>query len=176
MTFLNKDIQVIEMAATHVDSLVQAFTNANWPKPAELFYEYIDQQKDGLLYAWVASYQNNIAGYVTLNFRSKYSYFTQNNIPEIMDLNVLPQYRGLRIGSKLLLAAENKGFLFSKKVGLGVGLYADYGIAMQMYFRYGYCPDGKGVTYQYAYCKAGDYVQLDDDLNIWLLKELPDAY
>jgi GNAT superfamily N-acetyltransferase len=175
MTFLNKDIQVIELAAIHVDSIVEAFANANWPKAAELFYEYIEQQKDSLLYAWVALYQDNIAGYVTLNLRSKYSYFAQNNIPEIMDLNVLPQYRGLRIGSKLLLAAENKGFLFSKKVGLGVGLYADYGIAIQMYFRYGYCPDGKGITYQHAFCKPGDYVQLDDDLNIWLLKELSDA-
>ena len=81
MTFLNKDIQVIELAAIHVDSIVEAFANANWPKAAELFYEYIEQQKDSLLYAWVALCQDNIAGYVTLNLSSANTFSSMVAVP-----------------------------------------------------------------------------------------------
>jgi hypothetical protein len=35
----------------------------------------------------------------------------------------------------------------SDVVGLGVGLYPDYGTAQRMYVRRGYLPDGRGVIY-----------------------------
>ena len=42
---------------------------------------------------WLAFYEGEFAGYITLKWRSLYPSFKQQNIPEIMDLNVLPPYR-----------------------------------------------------------------------------------
>lgn len=41
---------------------------------------------------WLAFYKEQLAGYVTLKWLSYYEPFRQQNIPEIMDLNVLPPY------------------------------------------------------------------------------------
>ncbi len=42
-----------------------------------------------------------------------------------MDLNVLPNFRQLRIGSTLLQIAEENAVSQSDVVGIGVGLYGD---------------------------------------------------
>ena len=34
-------------------------------------------------------------------------------------------------------------------VGIGVGLYPDYGSAQRLYIKRGYLPDGHGATYNY---------------------------
>ena len=53
-----------------------------------------------------------------------------------MDFNVLPPYRSKGIGSLLLKMAENEASMWSDSVGLGVGLYKDYGRAEKLYLQW----------------------------------------
>ncbi|WP_250295224.1 GNAT family N-acetyltransferase [Wolbachia endosymbiont of Oedothorax gibbosus] len=108
----------------------------------------------------------------TIKWRSKYKPFHDKGIPEIMDLNVLPLMRNRSVGSTLLGVAEKEAAKKSDIVGLGVGLYADYGAAQKLYVKRGYVPDGLGVTYKYKDIKPGAKVDLDDDLVLWFMKNL----
>ena len=58
-----------------------------------------------------------------------------------------------------------------KQIGIGVGLYKDYGFAQKLYVRMGYIPDGNGITYNYQPVKAGDSYPVDDDLLLWFKKD-----
>jgi hypothetical protein len=57
-------------------------------------------------------------------------------------------------------------------VGIGVGLYADYGSAQRMYFRRGYLPDGRGLMYDWKPVPPGELVRLDDDATLMFTKSL----
>jgi GNAT superfamily N-acetyltransferase len=124
----------------------------------------------------VANVHNQFAGYVTLKWQSQYPSFKAENIPEIMDLNVLPAFRKMGIGSLLLDRAEKEAATRSKVVGIGVGLYAGadggYGPAQRLYVKRGYIPDGKGVTYNYEPTILGNSYPLDDELVLFFTKKL----
>ena len=60
----------------------------------------------------------------------------------------------------------------SKIVGIGVGLFSDYGAAQRLYILRGYVPDGNGITYQGQFVKYGDEVVVDDDLVLHMVKSL----
>ncbi|WP_238551281.1 GNAT family N-acetyltransferase [Legionella oakridgensis] len=83
---------------------------------------------------------------------------------------MLPPYRNKGIGSQLLEMAEQLAATRSDVVGLGVGLYRDYGNAQKLYIKKGYSPDGYGLTYQYQEIKPGSSVPVDDDLVLWFTK------
>ncbi|HFD7913012.1 TPA: GNAT family N-acetyltransferase [Legionella pneumophila] len=93
-----------------------------------------------------------------------------------MDLNVLPAFRKLGIGSALLTAAEEKASSQHEYIGIGVGLYGGsdggYGQAQRLYVNRGYIPDGLGVTYNYKPTVPGQSYPLDDDLILWFTKRL----
>jgi len=59
----------------------------------------------------------------------------------------------------------------SKIIGIGVGLYPDYGAAQRMYVLRGYVPDGKGLFQKGQHVKPGQEVCIDDDLALFLTKE-----
>jgi GNAT superfamily N-acetyltransferase len=124
----------------------------------------------------VAHVQDEFAGYVTLKWRSQYQSFQEQSIPEIVDLNVLPHYRKIGIGSLLLERAEKEALTKSQIIGIGVGLYAGedggYGPAQRLYVKRGYIPDGKGITYNYEPTIPGNSYPLDDDLVLWFTKKL----
>ncbi len=109
----------------------------------------------------MASKGQYIAGYITLQWDSKYRSFHEKGIPEIMDLNVFPPFRGEGIGSKLMDIVEKEAQAKSSTLGIGVGLYVDYGPAQRMYIKRGHTPDVRGVTYDYGPVKPGKKVPLD---------------
>ncbi|MBP6918902.1 MAG: GNAT family N-acetyltransferase [Legionellaceae bacterium] len=156
---------------TDIPIIVQAFELAQWSKPTETFEHYLREQTDNKRAIWLAFQNNQFAGYVTLKWESQYEPFLKNSIPEIMDLNVLPKFQKQGIGSLLLARAEQEAFKEHDTVGLGTGLYADYGQAIQMYIDRGYKPDGRGVTYHYQTVTPGNKVCLDDDLILWFSKK-----
>jgi GNAT superfamily N-acetyltransferase len=125
---------------------------------------------------WVAHVNHQFAGYVTLKWHSHYEPFANANIPEIMDLNVLPPFRKAGVGTMLLDIAEKAAPTKSNVVGLGVGLYSGpdggYGTAQRLYVHRGYIPDGYGVTYNYLPTVPGSSYPLDDDLVLWFTKKL----
>lgn len=58
------------------------------------------------------------------------------------------------------------------QIGIGVGLYKDYGPAQQLYFQLGFIPDGNGASYKGQPITPGQSYPLDDDLILWLMKPL----
>ena len=163
-------------SASDIPIIVDAFGRANWPKPAAIFETYLQEQLTGARLVWVAYVNDQFAGYVTLNWQSQYESFAAARIPEIMDLNVLPPFRKVGVGSMLLDIAEKEAATKSEVVGIGVGLYAGedggYGAAQRLYVKRGYIPDGKGVTYNYKPTIPGNSYPLDDDLVLWFTKKL----
>lgn len=165
-----KTIQLL--VKSNIPSIVSSFSNIGWNKPAALFEKYLKEQIEGTKWVWLAFHKEEFAGYVTLELQSEYEPFSKKNIPEIKDLNVLPQFRNQGIGSALLDYAEEKAKSYSDTIGIGVGLYADYGNAQKLYIKRGYVPDGNGVTYHYQVIEPGKQVILDDDLVLWFTKSV----
>jgi len=132
-----------------ISQIIDAFAVLDWHKPASLY-----------------------EGYVTIKWQSSYDFFKKRDIPEIKDLNVLLFFRNQGIGSELMDIAEETVRTRGNCVGIGVGLYDDYGMAQKLYINRGYIPDGQGITYNYQPVKPGNFVCLDDDLVLWLTKNL----
>ena len=121
---------------------------------------------------FVAFVDNEATGYVNVIFNSSYPYFQINNIPEINDLYVLPGYRRRGIGKLLIEECESYISAEYYNIGLGVGLYKDYGIAQRLYTKNGYIPDGNGLMYKNTEVRPGNNVFVDDDLLIYLYKKI----
>lgn len=173
---MKNQIQIRSLIREDIAAISEAFNEIGWDKSASLFEGYLKEQEAGERLVWVAKVQDEFAGYVTLKWQSGYPSFKEQNIPEIMDLNVLLSFRKMGIGSSLLDAAEEEAATKSQIIGIGVGLYggADggYGSAQRLYVKRGYIPDGKGLTYNYEPTIPGNSYPLDDDLVLWFTKKL----
>ena len=166
--------KVEPLASAHAQAISQAFAAVGWPgKGADLYRRYLGEQDHGTRTGLVAVDGMQILGYVTVLWRSRYRPFCDAAIPEISDLNVLPQFRRHGVGTALMNAAESLVAARSSSVGLGVGLYADYGPAHLMYLRRGYLPDGRGIAYEFTPAAPGSTVRVDDDLTLMMTRVLP---
>jgi GNAT superfamily N-acetyltransferase len=159
-----------------ISLIADAIAALKWNKPVSnpesIYNQYLKEQTENKRCVWTAWIGDSFVGYVTLKWFSDYQPFATCNIPEINDLNVLPKFRQQGIGSKLLDLAETEANKRSSCVGLGVGLYADYGEAQKLYIKRGYIPDGRGLTYKNKSVLPGETVQVDDDLTLWLVKKV----
>lgn len=128
---------------------------------------------DGERVVLVARVEGQAAGYGSLLWRSQYRPFSEAGIPEIHDLVVAQAFRGQGIARRMITEferlARGRG---CDVIGIGVGLYSDYGAAQRLYPALGFCPDGRGVTYAGAPVKPGARVPVDDDLILWFTKPL----
>jgi ribosomal protein S18 acetylase RimI-like enzyme len=170
-----------------------AFTAIGWAKPVEQYERYLARQEAGERPVFVAeaspragAYSTGeprglvFAGYVCVVWESGYRYFREAGIPEIVDLNVLPQFRRRRIASSLMDAAEAaivEHVLAEKPegpviAGIGVGMYPDYGPAQRMYVRRGYVPDGHGLAYDGRILPPMEATVNDDSLNLHFTRTL----
>ena len=145
-----------------------AFARAPWYKPEALYHRYLHEQHNNERCVWLAFAGTVFAGYVTLVWQSRYSSFKEQNIPEIVDLNVLLEFRNQGIGAALLAIAEAKAGERAHSVGLGEG----YTLTTDQH---------KGYTVNEVifltarvlrYVKPGSNVCVDDDLVLWLVKKL----
>lgn len=153
-----------------VDPLASAF--ASWPKQRELFQAYARRVTEGTLDMVVALVESQLAGYLLINPRSSYPPFAKAGIPEIADFNVLRSRQRRGIGTALMDEAEHRAAQISDVVGLGVGLYSDYGTAQRMYVRRGYLPDGAGVVLAGVPVRPGTEITLNDDPELMFTKRL----
>jgi GNAT superfamily N-acetyltransferase len=159
------------MSESDPDVISAAFTAIGWDnKPSSYYAHYVAQQEEGRRLAWVAEWHGELAGYVTLLWISAYSPFADRQIPEVADLAVLPRYRRQGIGNALLDRAESAAAARSPVVGIGVGLYSDYGAAQRIYARRGYLPDGRGIMYRNQPVEPGTVVCIDDDATLMLTR------
>jgi ribosomal protein S18 acetylase RimI-like enzyme len=166
-------LSVAPLICSDVAEIVAAFAVFGWHGKDRTQYEgYLREQNAEARVVLVARTESTFAGYVTVKWRSKYPPFCDSNIPEIQDLNVLPQYRRKHIGARLMDEAERLISTRSAIAGIGVGLHSDYGAAQRLYVLRGYVPDARGMTSHENRVGYGDVVPVDDDLVLWLIKGL----
>jgi GNAT superfamily N-acetyltransferase len=155
-----------------VPVLVTDFEAVSWPKPRGQFERYLAEQSEGARTVLVARSEQNLCGYGTILWRSDYPPFRDQRIAEINDLNVLPRFRRQGVASRLLEEAERRVAERFDVVGIGVGLYADYGPAQRLYIKRGYVPDGRGIAWRNQVVQGGQLVVADDDLVLYLTRQL----
>lgn len=146
-------------------SSVQATTD-KWTR-------YYDEQQIQIRTVYMLKKAEKIVGYASLLYVSQYPNFKNASVPEINDVWIAKDWRNKGLGKTLIQyleqAARIKGY---QQIGIGVGLYADYGAAQKLYFQLGYAPDGHGITYNFQPTVPGESYPLDDELVLWMTKKL----
>lgn len=170
---MTQKITFYSLEENDFDEIVSAFKMIGWNKPRSIYENYFKEQSDNIRSIIVSKENGKFCGYTTIKWKSNYNSFAKQNIPEISDLNVLPNYRKNGIGTALINACEamakERGYT---SIGLGVGMTADYGNAQRLYVRLGYVPDGHGLHYKNMPLNYGDQTILDDDLVIYLIRSI----
>ena len=139
----------------------------------EKWKRYLEEQQVGTRIARIIEYEDKIVGYGNLLLYSEYASFKIDNVPEINDVWIDDHYRRKGLGTLLLSHLEQSAKqLGYPQIGIGVGLYRDYGPAQRLYFRLGYKPDGRGISYKHTPVTPGEAYPIDDDLILWLTKHL----
>ena len=162
------------LTADDTAQIAAAFEKLGWSqsKPLSQYQRYFQEQLRGVRDVHVAFVEATFAGYLTISWKSAYPPFREHNIPEIVDFNVLPVFRRQGIGTALMEVAESEIAKISNVAGIGVGMTPDYGAAQRLYVLRGYVPDGRGLYHRNRYPSYGEQVTVDDDLALFLTKEL----
>ena len=155
-----------------IPEIADAFHELGWEKPASQYERYLMEQTLKIRDMYIARVDGQFAGYLTICWQSVYRPFHENNIPEIMDFNVLPKFRRLGIGTQLMDKAEEQIAKVGSVAGIGVGMTPDYGAAQRLYVLRGYVPDGNGLYYRGHPAQHGEAIKADDNLALYLTKEL----
>lgn len=144
-----------------------------YKKPKNHWQNYLKEHENHNRIVKVVEMNHHAIAFGTLKFKTDYPGFEKNNIPEINDILVAPDYRRRGIGRTLVKALEDSARENNYSlVGLGVGLYPDYGSAQRLYIKMGYVPNGLGITYQNEAVIPGASYPVDDELLLWLTKLL----
>ena len=121
----------------------------------------------------IATGDSDVVGYVAIVWESNYAGFRSRGIPLLHQIAVGGPWRRRGVATLLMDAAEqlarDRGIA---TLGITVGLFDDYGPAQRMYGRRGYIPDGRGACQGQRPLSKGMQVKMDDDLIIWLTKDL----
>lgn len=171
---ITPEIRLLE--AGDIPQIVKAFEELGWNKPASQYERYLTEQVHEVRDVYVAFVEGQFAGYLTICWKSSYEPFREKNIPEIVDFNVLPKFRRLGIGSRLMDQAERAIAKVSRVAGIGVGMTPDYGAAQRLYVLRAYVPDGLGLHRRDHHVRYGEQVKVDDELALYLTKDLNESY
>lgn len=142
-------------------------------KTKDLWDTYFQEQQDGIRTVAVLEKNNEILGYGSLLRKPECPFFEANHIPEVNAIWIDENHRRHGYATALIKWIENlashEGY---DQIGIGVGLYSDYGPAQKLYIRLGYTPEGHGITNKGQPTVPGQTYPLDDDLILWLVKGL----
>jgi GNAT superfamily N-acetyltransferase len=136
------------------------------------FTLYLEEQQEGKRSVLVAFTDARAVGFVTVGWQSLYPPFQENGIPEIVDLDVLAEFRRRGAGSALMNDAERLITTRASVAGIGVGLHSGYGAAQRMYAKRGYVPDGWGLWLNDHYVGDGEHISVGDEAILYLVKDL----
>ncbi len=174
--YYNDDlIKIRDMEPSDAETITNEEIAQGWDQMIDKYHRRLRDQEAGVAVSLVAEYKGSVAGYINVYPDSKWGAFANQGLPEIIDIGVLEKFRHLGIGNKLMDVAEMIAAQISDTVYLGVGLHQGYGIAQRMYVKRGYIPDGSGVWYRNATCPPYSDCINDDDLVLYLSKDLTDA-
>jgi GNAT superfamily N-acetyltransferase len=170
-----RDMFIRELVINDIPLLIQRFCFPWTTKEIteEKWNKYLAEQQNKVRTVFIIENEETILGYASLLYSSDYSNFADRKIPEIQDLWIDEAHRNAGFGTILIQHVESFAKEKSyKKIGLGVGLYKDYGAAQQLYPKLGYLPDGCGITYKTKFVTPGESYPVDDELILWLTKTL----
>jgi GNAT superfamily N-acetyltransferase len=156
----------------YISELKSDFTNRGMAREDDYFEKCYEENITGKRITILAYYDGKLAGCCHLKYKSEYPFFLDNNIPEINDLNVFPEFRNQGIAGSIIDELERAVSQTHDTIGIGVGLFKDYGTAQRLYCKKGYIPDGNGIQYNYEQVQPGTHVFVDDDLNLYYTKKL----
>ena len=165
-------LQIRALVAEDCPIMSQAFEAQGWNKPVSQYEGYLQLQQEGIRDIILAEWEEEFAGYLTIQWKSDYAWFRKRGIPEVVDLNVLKKFQRRGIAQAMMDEAEKRIKAVSKVAGIGFGMLPDYGAAQQMYVRRGYVPNGEGLHYDGRKLGYGDEVRVDDGLVLYLVKTL----
>lgn len=164
-------LHISQMKKEQLDWIYQSLQPYDIKKP----YEYIErcwhENLTGERKTFIAMNGSEFAGWGHIIYQSNYYYFAEHKIPEIQNFDVIPPYRKQGVGTKLMDEMERVVFEKYPILGIGFGLYKEYGPAQTMYIKRGYIPDGNGISYDGIACEKGERVPIDDSLALYLIKE-----
>lgn len=167
------EISVHVLDEATLSELAGAYRGSVWSPDEAYFRGLLALQEKGARDVMVGWVGDEIAGHVTIKWQSDYPHFAQAGIPEINDLRVLERFRRQGVATRLVDEAERRIFRRAPAVGIGFGLYSDYGAAQKMYVRRGYIPDGHGLYCGTRPVLPGTDVRVDNDLVLYLVKVRP---
>ncbi len=121
----------------------------------------------------VATRGHDVVGYVAIVWESNFAGFRDRGIPLVHQVAVAGLFRRQGVATLLMDAAEQlareRGIA---TLGITVGLFDEYGPAQRLYGQRSYIPDGRGACRGQRPLGKGMQVTMDDDLIIWLTKDL----
>ena len=163
-------VHIRRMQPGDVDRIFIGLADHDVSKP-RVYVEHCWQENlTGQRITFLALHRDDFAGWGHLVRESEYAFFREQGIPEIQNFDVIPPFRRQGVGSQLMDAIEQWAFEQYDTIGLGFGLYADYGTAQRMYVKRGYIPDGRGMISHNHPVVPGSHVLVDDDLVLFLTK------
>ncbi len=167
---MEASIGIRPMTRGGIGLIYEGLTGHDVGKPLDYIERCWEENEKGERFTLLAFHEHDFAGWGHVVYKSHYPYFAENEIPEIQNFDVIPPFRRRGVGSRLIEALEAQAFERSDTVGIGFGLYADYGNAQRLYVKRGYVPDGKGLMYGNRPVEPGGQVRVDDDLVLYLTK------
>lgn len=166
-------IRIRDMQSADIPIIVREENAQGWHASPEKYERRLLDQKAGRAVSLVAEKHGCPAGYINVYWSPTAGAYAGRGIPEIVDFGVLKKDQNQGIGTRLMDAAERIASSRCSRVCLGVGLHSGYGSAQRMYIKRGYIPDGSGVWYRDEVCAPYGPCRNDDDLVLYLSKELP---
>ena len=167
------EVEIRELSSGDRDKLAAVEGGNGWNPDPVLWAVYLAEHALGRRLVVVAWDGMRPLGYGNLVWSPGYEPFRTAGIPEINNLGVDVNVRNRGVCTALIHYFEDRAREAGKTMmGIGVGLYPDYGPAQRLYAKLGYRPDGRGVAYAERTVAPMEMVRLDDDLVLWLTKPL----
>lgn len=163
-------VEIRPMKAGDIDLVFDGLSGHDVQKPRTYVERSWKETLAGQRTTFLALAQGDFAGWGHLVYSSEYTFFREHGIPEIQNFDVIPSCRQQGVGSQLMDTIEQFAFEQYDAIGIGIGLYADYGAAQRIYVKPGYIPDGRGLMSHYHPVFPGSPVLVDDDLVLFLTK------
>ena len=158
----------------HEDAKIwyDTYVSYDWHPQMETYENYFKDQEEGKRLVFVPEYEGKAAGICTLLLKPEEGPFAGNGWPEINDLCIFFHLHKRGLGNKVLDVVEAEAAKISDHEFLAVRVHSGYGPAQRIYVKRGYIPDGSGVWYQGKQLEQYAPCVNDDDLLLFLSKEL----
>jgi GNAT superfamily N-acetyltransferase len=167
---MSSPIQIRPMTENDIDLIYKVLSGYDISKPHDYVKRCWEENQRIERVTLLVFYEVEFVGWGHVIYKPLYPYFAENGIPEIQNFDVIPPFRKRGIGSILIEGLGEIAFNKSNTIGIGFGLYADYGTAQRMYIKRGYIPDGRGIMYNNLPVVPGSFIRVDDDLVLFLTK------